>query len=696
MLTHNGMIKWRFSRIGPAYQTGSGQAICTIENRQKFKLMKTTLFLFFLMFFCIYNAICQREAHEFGKLSQKEFDMKVYEKDPKAEAVILFDIGQSEFIDTQNGFIIQFTRKKRIKIFSQAGFDFAEFSIPFYQDGGKFEKVMSIEGFSYNYENNVLNKKALDKAAIYEETINENWKVKKCVLPDVREGTIIEYKYVVETPFHFNLPDWVFQDKIPTMYSEYTVMMIPFYEYVFLMQGTKSFTYQHSEQEVGIERIFGGLAFNDMVHIYAMKDVPAMKDESYMTSMQDYIMKMDFQLAKFTNLNGTSTSVMSTWEELNKSMMKHTDFGKCIKKDQKTAEGILASELKIHDLNQVERARTVIDYVKNTFRWNGRNAKYASKSVKELVAEKVGNSADINLFLIALLQAAGLEAEPVLISTRSHGKIKTDYPFSHFFNYVIVLVKTDNGLFVTDGTESNISFNRIPPRCMNEKGLVVSENAVKWVDLSTETVSLNETNIEMDIHPELLTSNTKVLIKATEYESLGLKEKFANDSTKFSKHLIDNGCMNVSGIRFVNAEIPQRPYVIGFSGDHKMEHIDGKLLIYPFLSFPLKENRLTQPTRSYPVDFIYPKSVLLRSKITIPEDYSVVDQPEKIEIKNGLANISLKCVQKDNVLTVEGEYTFHKSIYQPGEYAAIKLYMDNIVKFFNTPLVIEQVRTSIK
>ena len=658
--------------------------------------MKTTLFLLLLMFFCFSIAICQQETHEFGKLSQKEFDMKAYEKDPKAEAVILFDVGQSEFIDTQNGFVIQFTRTKRIKIFSQAGVDFAEFSIPFYQDGFKYEKVMSIEGFSYNYENNVLNRKALDKSTIYEETINANWKVKKCVLPDVREGTIIEYKYVLETPFHFNLPDWEFQDVIPTIYSEYTVMMIPFYEYVFLMQGTKSFTFQHSEQEVGVDRIFGGLAFNDMIHIYVMKDVPAFKDESYMTSMQDYIMKMDFQLAKYTNLNGTSISVISTWEELNKSMLKHTDFGKCIKKDQKTAEGILASELKINDLNSIEKASAIIDYVKKTLRWNGQNAKYASKSTKELLTEKVGNSADINLFLIAMLQAAGLEAEPVLISTRSHGKIKSDYPFNHFFNYVIALVKIDNGLIITDGTDSNISFNRIPPRCMNDKGFVISENQVKWVDLSTEIVSLNETNIEIVIHPELLTSNTKVLIKATEYESLGLKEKFANDSTKLSKHLIDNGCMNVSGIRFVNSEIPQRPYIIAYSGDQKMEQIDGKLLIYPFLSFPLKENKLTQPTRSYPVDFVYPKSVILRSKITIPEDYSVVGLPEKMNIENGLANISLKYVQRDNVLMIEGEYTFHQSIYQPGEYAALKLYMDNIVKFFNTPLVIEQMQTSIK
>jgi hypothetical protein len=659
--------------------------------------MKATIFLSALFSFCISTVSGQDDPHEFGKLSQKEFDMTQYDKDPEAEAVVLFDTGLSEFIEEDHSYIIRFTRTRRIKIFSQAGVDFAEVSISFYQEGyGKTERVKAIEAYSYNYENMTLNKKAVDVSNVFEEAINENIKVKKFVIPDVKEGTIVEYKYVLETPFHFNLPDWTFQDKIPTVYSRYTVKMIPFYEYVFLAQRTGGFSYQKSEADKGLSRRFAGIEFNDMVHTYVMKDVPAMKDESYMTSTQDYIMKMDFQLAKFTNIDGSQRSIISTWEELNKSMLKHSEFGKYIKKNQKLAGDILVNELDVQNLGDLEKTKAIVDYVKKTLRWDGFNSKYASKTAKELLREKTGHSADINLFLISMLEAAGIVAEPVLISTRSHGKIKSDYPFSHFFNNVIVLVRIGDKSFVTDGTEPQISFNRIPPRCINEAGLVVRDQEVGWVNLTSEVISSNTIDIEMDVDPAAQMATSKVLTTFTEFESLEAKEDYENDSTQLAKYLSDNGFTNISRVRFVNYDNTERPYIIAFLGDHPVEIIDEKIVVYPFINFPPKENKLTQASRSYPVDFVYPKTVALKSKITLPEGYEIVDYPDKINIDNEQATVSLSYSLVDHTVQFDGIYAFKKSVYVPNEYARIKFYLDNIVKIFNSPLVMEKVKSEVE
>ena len=54
---------------------------------------------------------------------------------------------------------------------------------------------------------------------------------------------------------------------------------------------------------------------------------------------------------------------------------------------------------------------------------------FTNKSVKDLLSSKTGNSAEINLFLAGMLNAAGIEAYPVITSTRSNGKIQSDYPF---------------------------------------------------------------------------------------------------------------------------------------------------------------------------------------------------------------------------------------------------------------------------
>ncbi len=648
-------------------------------------------FVFFLLSIIISTnpTYSQEYSKKWGKLTQKEVDLKVYEKDPEAEAVVLFDIGESVFIDTETGYDIQFTRTKRIKILDRSGTAHAEITLPYYVDGyGKTERYRTIEAFSYNIEDGRLVKTPLDERTVYEEIINDRWKAKTFVVPNVKAGTIIEYRSVLQTPFYHNLPDWVFQDVIPTVYSKYTVKMIPFYEYVFLVQGISRFSYQNSEPAKGVGRTYRSFKFQDFVHTYVLENVPAFKDEAYMTSANDYLIKMDFQLAKFHNPTGGSTDILSTWEDLNKSLIKSFNFGKYIKKSSKIAGQILEEELALDDLDEINKVKKIVKYVKATMSWNGYNSKYASKTPKELSNQKTGNAADINLFLIALLETAGIPVQPVIISTRNHGKISTDYPFSHFFNYVIPSITIDEKTFLSDGTDPNIAYNRIPSRCINEKGLIVDDEQINWVDLYTNIKSVNHRSIELKIDPESLKADTRVVNQTTEFESSRFKSTYKDDTTKIKNHLLANGFEEITKIKTLNFNNSSVPYTVAYEGETKIESIDDKIIVSPFLHYPLQENKLTQKTRAFPVDFIYPKSETFKSLITIPENYQVIDLPKQFEMKNALADIKLVYSVQDNVVTVDGEYYLKKAVYQPNEYARIKSYLNAIVKKFNTQLVL--------
>ncbi len=127
------------------------------------------------------------------------------------------------------------------------------------------------------------------------------------------------------------------------------------------------------------------------------------------------------------------------------------------------------------------KSRVIIEYVKANFTWDGNYSKYASQSAKDFFSTKTGNSADINLFLVALLNNAGIVTDPMILSIRDHGKVKTDYPFDHFTNYVVALVYT-NSAFMADGTQKLLPYNKIPPKCMNEQGLIVTDDEeVQWL-----------------------------------------------------------------------------------------------------------------------------------------------------------------------------------------------------------------------
>ena len=69
-----------------------------------------------------------------------------------------------------------------------------------------------------------------------------------------------------------------------------------------------------------------------------MKDVPAFKSESYITSMNDYIIKVIFQLSKINYTTGGSKEIISTWPDLVKELNNNSDFGRFVAKSEKLAD----------------------------------------------------------------------------------------------------------------------------------------------------------------------------------------------------------------------------------------------------------------------------------------------------------------------------------------------------------------------
>jgi hypothetical protein len=154
----------------------------------------------YLIIFCICTlvstyALAQNYTHEFGKYSGEEFQMVRYDKDPSAEAVVIYDIGSSFFRLTDEGYRLIFERKTKIKIFNKAGLKYAQFEIPYYIKNNDEEKIEELAGNTYNYENGIVRTTSLDLKSTYIEKESENWMLKKFAMPDVKEGSIIEVWY---------------------------------------------------------------------------------------------------------------------------------------------------------------------------------------------------------------------------------------------------------------------------------------------------------------------------------------------------------------------------------------------------------------------------------------------------------------------------------------------------------------------
>jgi len=612
----------------------------------------------------IYSQNCEAK---YGKLTQEEFDTKMLTWDPTAEAVVLFDFGISKFVETLDDIEIRFERTTRIKIYSDAGLGFANVEIPFYHDKNGVEIVDNLQANVYNRENGYTIKTTIDKVDFFDEKINDRITVRKFAIPNVKEGSVIEYKYILTSPFKFNLQDWYFQWKIPVLYSEYLVKMVPFYEYHFVVQGVSKLDVYESFVDGGLARQIGSAKFNDMVHRYVLKNIPAFRDEEFISSIDDYLIKIDFQLSQINTMSGAKIRIITSWPELIKSLLKDEQFGKYIDKSEKMA-GKLLNVPELLQKDQQERFNLVVDYVKTNYKWDGNNNKFAYRKVNELVEKKLGNSAEINLFLIGLLRAVKIDVLPVISSTRQHGKIKYDFPFLDLFNYVLGVAYVDGKNILVDATDLNCPSNKIPYRCVNDKGLIVKKDEVNWAGLQSNLASLIQTEIEIKVSDSIMKSEIKTF--STEYDAMLNREKYGDDKDKIMSYLnkksydVDEESLSIENAAKINS-----PYLIKFKSTNATNVIGNKIYITPFLSEAISENPLKQPKSAYPVDMAFPKKRVCISTIQIPEGYKLDYKGENLSFQNNT----------DKTVVVNLIYDFKNSIYPPEDYLKIKYYYDEIV-----------------
>jgi hypothetical protein len=584
-------------------------------------------FLRILLLICFSTTLwSQNITREFGKVSVAELKMDVYEKDTSAEAVVLFDIGKSYFTSREGGFEIIYERITRIKILSEAGLEWGEIEIPYYREGDIYEKVYELSADVYNITDGQVIRTSIDRGNIFKEEINEFWNVQKVVLPEVRPGSVIEYRYKIISQYLFNMRDWNFQWKIPVVYSEYTVKITPFYEYVYILKGTNKFTFQESFVDGGMKLRFGAIEYNNMVHRFGMENLPAFRDEEFITSINDHIIRMDFQLSKINYPGGGSREIMTTWPEMIKGLIKHDDFGKYIKRSEKLASKAL-DQMQLEGLSEKEKFNSVMDYVKETFKWNDMHSKYASKSAGNFVKDQFGNSADINLFAVGMLRSAGIEAHPVISSTRNNGFIYKDYPFSQFFNYVLITAVVDGETILADAASLQVANDRIPLKCINKEGLLIHKDEVTWVDLTVKKPS--EKMVDLRVRFDESEMLVDVKHTATEYEAVRYRTDYGDDIDHLKSKLnVDGYDLSETSIKIENQNDVNNPWMLSYTLQSDMNYSTEKLLLSPFLNLVLRDNPLKQNSRTYPVDMMYSSKIDYTSRIMIPEGYVVEHIPQ--------------------------------------------------------------------
>src|SRR6185295_1525115 len=265
-----------------------------------------------------------------------------------------------------------------------------------------------------------------------------------------------------------------------------------------------------------------GKLFN---HRWVMKDVPALKEEAFTTTINNYISKIEFQLAQIVYPNSIPQNVMGDWYKVSEELLESEYFGQAINRpnnwlddDMKLIVGTAASN--------EQKARAIYAYVRDNFSWNNYYARYLTGTLRDVFKNKGGTVADINLLLIAMLHHEKINAEPILLSTRRHGLTHELYPLMDRYNYVIAKVSIDNNVYFLDAVQPRLGFNRLPIDCYNGNARIISKEPAACYFLTDSLSELKNTTV-MIINNDKNEVEGFCNVKLGYYESLDLRNKIA-------------------------------------------------------------------------------------------------------------------------------------------------------------------------
>ncbi len=655
-----------------------------IKNNQ----MKNIIILILLL--TLKQTIGQSIYGELKPITKDELEMTVYDKDKEAEALVLYDYGETYFQPTSEWFDIIFLRKTRIKILTEEGIEYAEVVIPRYYEDSKEEKISKVKATAYNLENGILVKTELDPDQIYEEVYSKYIKLVKFAIPNVKVGTVIEYSYMQTSKFYYRLEDWEFQHKIPTIHSEYQVKLTPYYTYKWILQGANKFYSKKSQKATGLDKNILGVKYKEMIHNYVMKDIPAFRDANFISNEDDYIIKMDWQLTKYSNnLRGIVYDLQSTWEKIVTDYLKSDIFGKYISKVDKKA-GKIIDIPGIGKLPENERVNKVIDYVKQNYEWNGYNTELALKSPNELLKDKSGAVSDINLLTIGLLNAAGIETYGVISSTRGHGRIYYDYAFTHFFNYVLIYAKVDGEFKFYDATQNYLSNSLIPQKCINGKGLLIKKGDVEWIPIKSTITSESIRKFNISIANDEYSA--KNAFEWTGYRAAEYREIVKDEGFDIKEDIMEGEGLVEESVKISNQDDKEANIKIDFEYKKEVLINADKLYISPFLGEVLDENHFKAKTRDYPIDFIYPFKYSYISTIEVPEGYAVdyvYDDFDNLENKD--YSLIYEVNEADGKLNIKFSYEIKKNKYPSAAYGRLKYFYKKVIELGQEKVVFKKI-----
>ena len=668
--------------------------VCRIKLRQFiYAQMNKTLAILFLLFLSLTT---HAQNFDFGAITYDDYEFDRKKLDSNVNAIVLKEFGTASIQrdDNTGSLELIFEHHVKIKIYNKEGFKEANIVIPTYKDESREETISDLKASTFNYVNNNFVETVMDRKAVFTENRSKYTRLTKFTLPNLKEGSVIEYSYRLKSPNLFNFKTWEFQSDIPKVISEYLVYIPGIYNYNVSLRGFQKLTDQKVELSKECLRL-SGVAIDCSKINYMMKNIPAFIEEDNMTAPSNFKSAIYFELSDVQNLNGAKTSYTKTWKDVDYELSSYKTLGDQMKRKDVFKD--LIPEITKGSTTDLDKAKAVYNYIKKQIKWNNYYGKYAEDNIKKALENRSGNVADINLSLIAALSAAGLDAEAVILSTRDNGTVNKLYPVMSDFNYLVAKVNLADKSYLLDATEPLLPFGLLPLRCINDQGRVINlKKPSYWIDLkasqktTTSYILTGKMTTEGKIIGTLTTHTMGYAAYGKRKDILRYNspdeyvEKLDERLTRIK--ILDHRISNLDSVENALIETYEVEFTIN-DGTNK-----DQFYFSPFFINTISKNPFNLNERTYPVDLGAASDERIIISVLLPEKYQLIEKPKDmaIALPNAGGKYLLQTALDGNTISMSQILQFNNAIYQPEEYLFLKEFYSKIIQNQKTEFLLKK------
>ena len=428
---------------------------------------------------------------------------------------------------------------------------------------------------------------------------------------------------------------------------------------------------------------------------WVMKDVPSLKEESYTSTLRNHISRIEFQLASIGE-PFTPRQVMSSWKMAAKDLLEDEDFGEQLSKDNGWLNEVMPLALR-GATNVLAKAKNIYEWVRDNFTCTNYNRKYLEQPLKNVLKNRNGNVAEINLLMTAMLRKANIQADPVILSTRSHGYTHSAYPLMDRYNYVICRTEAESKEFFLDACEPGMGFGKLDYKCYNGSSRIINSMA--------EEIYLNASSLKE------VTNTIVFVINDEQGNSIGSFQQTPGylESSRFRKLAKEKGKEQVfsefqkaagEDIKVSNTKIDSlfnydEPVKVSFDIDF-INNKEDIIYFNPMLGEGFKENPFKSAERFYPVEMPYTMDETYNLQMEVPTGYVVDELPKGAVVKFNEAEDAIfeyRLSLSDGNISFRSRLVIKKAYFLPEEYEVLREFFALIVKKQSEQIVFKKKAT---